>query len=66
MAARMAPGARVDEFPGAGHSPYWDNAERYNQVLGRFLKEQRVTSQEEPSAAVKSGHRQFIHGASHE
>ena len=40
MAARMVPGAQVDEFPGAGHSPYWENAERYNQVLGRFLEEQ--------------------------
>jgi pimeloyl-ACP methyl ester carboxylesterase len=37
MAAAAVPGAGIEEFPGAGHSPYWEDAPRFNEVVGRFL-----------------------------
>ncbi len=37
LAAAAVPGAEIEEFPGAGHSPYWENAPLYNEVVGRFL-----------------------------
>ncbi len=36
-AARLLPGAELVEFPGAGHSPYWENAARYNEIVDEFL-----------------------------
>jgi pimeloyl-ACP methyl ester carboxylesterase len=36
-AASFVPGARVIEIPGSGHSPYFEDAERWNQALLDFL-----------------------------
>lgn len=35
-AARL-PGAEVAEFPRAGHSPYWEDAPRFNEMVDEFL-----------------------------
>lgn len=37
LAAAALPGAEIEEFPAAGHSPYWENAPLYNEIVGRFL-----------------------------
>jgi non-heme chloroperoxidase len=31
--ARLAPHAKVSIYPGAGHAPFWDTAERFNREL---------------------------------
>ena len=36
-AAAQIPGCRVVDFPGAGHSPYFEDAPRFNRLLGGFL-----------------------------
>ena len=36
-AAAQIPGCRVADFPGAGHSPYFEDAPRFNRLLGGFL-----------------------------
>lgn len=38
LAAEL-PGARLIEIPGAGHSPYFERAEVFNQLLSDFLNE---------------------------
>ncbi len=38
MAAALVPGAEVVDFPGAGHSPYWEDPELYNRIVGEFLE----------------------------
>jgi 3-oxoadipate enol-lactonase len=35
--ADLLPDARVSEIPGSGHSPYFEDAELWNAVVGRFL-----------------------------
>ncbi|MCZ6558665.1 MAG: alpha/beta fold hydrolase [SAR324 cluster bacterium] len=40
MAARLVPGAQTEEFPNAGHSPYWEDAAIYNEVVEKFLRRQ--------------------------
>lgn len=37
-AAALVPGAEVVDFPGAGHSPYWEDAPRYNRLVQEFLE----------------------------
>ena len=37
MAAAMVPGAEVEEMPDSGHSPYWEEPERYNETVEGFL-----------------------------
>jgi len=34
--ARLAPHAKVSTYPGAGHAPFWDAAERFNRELRAF------------------------------
>jgi 3-oxoadipate enol-lactonase len=36
-AAAAIPGATVEVIPGAGHSPYFEDPERWNEVVGRAL-----------------------------
>ena len=38
-AAAQIPGCRVVDFPGAGHSPYFEDARRFNQIVADFLRE---------------------------
>ena len=40
-AAAQIPGCRVADFPGAGHSPYFENAPHFNRLLGGFLSSVR-------------------------
>ncbi len=35
--ADLLPDARVVELPGCGHSPYFEDPEAWNLVVGRFL-----------------------------
>jgi pimeloyl-ACP methyl ester carboxylesterase len=35
--ADLLPDARVTEIPGSGHSPYFEDPELWNLVVGRFL-----------------------------
>lgn len=35
--AEAIPGAELESFPGAGHSPYWEDPERYNDIVERYL-----------------------------
>ncbi len=35
--ARLIPGARLSEWADSGHIPFWENPDRYNQVVIRFL-----------------------------
>lgn len=35
-AAAVTPGARTITYPGSGHLPFWEAAERFNTDLGRF------------------------------
>jgi pimeloyl-ACP methyl ester carboxylesterase len=35
--AGILPDARVAEIPGSGHSPYFEDPELWNLVVGRFL-----------------------------
>ncbi len=35
--AEMIPGAELVNFPGAGHSPYWEQPDRYNELVAGFL-----------------------------
>ncbi len=37
-AASFVPGARIVEIPGSGHSPYFEDAERWNQAVLEFLQ----------------------------
>ncbi|MFQ5971503.1 MAG: alpha/beta fold hydrolase [Alphaproteobacteria bacterium] len=37
-AAALVPGAEVVDFPGTGHSPYWEDAPRYNRLVEEFLE----------------------------
>ncbi len=37
-AASFVPGARVVEIPGSGHSPYFEDPERWNQAVQDFLQ----------------------------
>ena len=36
-ASRLVPGARVVEIPGCGHSPYFEDPDRWNQAVLEFL-----------------------------
>jgi len=36
-AAAQIPGCRVADFPGVGHSPYFEDAPHFNRLLGGFL-----------------------------
>ncbi len=38
-AARRIPGARLEVFPGCGHTPQLEDAARFNAVVGAFLRE---------------------------
>ena len=38
-AAAQIPGCRVTSFPGAGHSPYFEDAPRFNRIVAEFLAE---------------------------
>ncbi len=38
-AASFLPGARVAEIPGSGHSPYFEDPERWNQAVLDFLQD---------------------------
>ena len=38
QAARV-PGARVEEIGGAGHSPYFEQPDAWNSLVGTFLRE---------------------------
>jgi len=38
-AAAAIPGCRVVDFPGAGHSPYFEDASRFNRIVADFLRE---------------------------
>ena len=35
--AAALPGAELEPFPGAGHSPYWENAPLFNEMVEKFL-----------------------------
>jgi pimeloyl-ACP methyl ester carboxylesterase len=35
----LIPGARVLDFPGSGHSTYFEDPERFNRVVGEFVAE---------------------------
>lgn len=35
--ARMIPGAQIRDFPGAGHSTYFEQPEIFNRVVGEFI-----------------------------
>ena len=37
LAAAALPGAELEPFPGAGHSPYWENAPLFNEMVEKFL-----------------------------
>jgi pimeloyl-ACP methyl ester carboxylesterase len=37
QAAAQIPGCRVADFPGAGHSPYFEDAPRFNSLVAEFL-----------------------------
>ncbi|MDX2381668.1 MAG: alpha/beta fold hydrolase [Acidimicrobiia bacterium] len=39
LLATALPDARVAEIPGSGHSPYFEDAEAWNMLVGRFLDE---------------------------
>ena len=36
-AAAQIPGCRVVDFPGAGHSPYFEDAARFNRIVAEFI-----------------------------
>ena len=36
--AASAPGARLSVYPGIGHSPFWEDAERFNRELAEFAR----------------------------
>lgn len=36
-AAAQIPGCRVIDFPGAGHSPYFENAPEFNRIVAEFV-----------------------------
>jgi pimeloyl-ACP methyl ester carboxylesterase len=36
-AAARIPGAEIVDFPGVGHSTYFEDAARFNQIVGGFL-----------------------------
>ena len=38
-AARFRPGSRVEVMPGAGHSPYFEEPDRWNEIVLSFLRE---------------------------
>jgi pimeloyl-ACP methyl ester carboxylesterase len=38
-AAAQIPGCRLVSFPGAGHSPYFEDAARFNRLVAEFLRE---------------------------
>ncbi|MFI5317208.1 MAG: alpha/beta fold hydrolase [Myxococcota bacterium] len=38
-AAAQIPGCRLVSFPGAGHSPYFEDAPRFNRLVAEFLAE---------------------------
>jgi pimeloyl-ACP methyl ester carboxylesterase len=38
-AAAQIPGCRVFDFPGTGHSPYFEDAPRFNRLVAEFLAE---------------------------
>ena len=38
-AAAQIPGCRVVDFAGAGHSPYFEDAPRFNRIVADFLRE---------------------------
>jgi pimeloyl-ACP methyl ester carboxylesterase len=37
--ASTAPGARLSVYPGIGHSPFWEDAERFNRELAEFARQ---------------------------
>jgi pimeloyl-ACP methyl ester carboxylesterase len=41
-AAALIPGCRLVSFPGAGHSPYFEDAPRFNRIVDEFLAEVRA------------------------
>ncbi len=41
-AAALIPGCRLVSFPGAGHSPYFEDAPRFNRLVEEFLEEVRA------------------------
>jgi pimeloyl-ACP methyl ester carboxylesterase len=41
-AAAQIPGCRLVPFPGAGHSPYFEDAPRFNRLVAEFLAEVRA------------------------
>jgi pimeloyl-ACP methyl ester carboxylesterase len=38
-ASAQIPGCRYESFPGAGHSPYFEDAPRFNRLVSEFLDE---------------------------
>jgi pimeloyl-ACP methyl ester carboxylesterase len=38
-AAAQIPGCRVFDFPGSGHSPYFEDAPRFNRLVSEFVAE---------------------------
>ena len=41
-AAALIPGCRLVSFPGAGHSPYFEDAPRFNRIVDEFLADARA------------------------
>jgi pimeloyl-ACP methyl ester carboxylesterase len=35
----LVPHAQVDIMPGAGHAPFWDDAQRFNERLAAFCED---------------------------
>ncbi|MEZ2295182.1 alpha/beta fold hydrolase [Variovorax sp. RCC_210] len=35
--AATVPGARLSQYPGVGHAPFWEDAARFNRELGAFV-----------------------------
>lgn len=42
-AAAQIPGCHVTDFPGVGHSPYFEDAPRFNRIVGEFVAEHWTT-----------------------
>ena len=46
--AATVPGAKASFYQGIGHSPFWEDAPRFNQELSEFVKSTAPTEKYNP------------------